>query len=134
MSLSLFLIGINWKLLLRPPKKSIVHGISITINESLRTFHNSLLDLYILFSFSSRDNFLLFIFNPCKSPYNVIFDWVPCTKTFSYITLYDGYCWSVERNFLLCTYDICSAYKKLISEMFSFLLAIIIMFIQIFFS
>ena len=33
-------------------------------------------------------------------------------------------------NFLLCTYDICSAYKKLISVMCSLLLASVIMFLQ----
>ena len=36
----------------------------------------------------------------------------------------------VASNVLLCTYDICSAYKKLISVMYSLLLASVIMFLQ----
>ena len=36
----------------------------------------------------------------------------------------------VASNFFLCTYDICSAYKKLISVMCSLLLASVIMFLQ----
>ena len=36
----------------------------------------------------------------------------------------------VASNFLLCTYDICSAYRKLISVMCSLLLASVIVFLQ----
>ena len=36
----------------------------------------------------------------------------------------------VASNFLLCIYDICSAYRKLISVMCSLLLASVIMFLQ----
>ena len=63
---------------------------------------------------------LLFILYACKSQYDVIFDWIPCTIILLYIALNAGSCLSMEgvvenfnnrvaSNVLLCTDGICSA-------------------------
>ena len=90
----LFLIASNWKLLLRLLKNSIAAGIPLIITKSLvlGMSRNSLMDLYFLVSFLSLGIFFvyfLFLYT-CKSQYDVILDWIPCTAILSYVTLDSG--------------------------------------------
>ena len=64
----------------------------MTVNKLLvlGTCHNSWIDFYIFVSFLSLGNFLLFVLYICKSQYDVIFDWVPCTMILCYIALDAG--------------------------------------------
>ena len=56
----------------------------------LGTCHNSLIDVYMFASFLSLGNFPLFILYTCKSQYDLIFDWIPCTMILSYTALDAG--------------------------------------------
>ena len=71
-----FLITNNSRLLLRLHKNSLIAGIPMIINNSLVpvTCNNLLIDFYVILSFLSLGNFLLFILYTCKIKYDIIFD------------------------------------------------------------
>ena len=61
--------------------------------------HSSLIGFYISVSFLSLGNFLLFVFHTSKKLYDVfltgflndvVFNWVTCTMTLSYVALDAG--------------------------------------------